>query len=245
MIDIPLRPDNDSEYGMLSEIEKDIIVYAALSRVENTLAFVHFNPQYAVAKGRPTKKGFSKFILSDAGKIPCKNFWSYGKVRDFKADYERTVDEFFGRNKRVGSNADISDELSEERKDSALKSLLNKALALVEKGGEIDPDTLKTIADLFKRLGVLKEEVERQIPALRFLPERCFSSCRYRLFVENAVKSGEIISECDYCRALRFARENGFKGDDTNMLDLPKEVLDAEPENTVSTLDILAGKIDN
>ena len=54
-----------------------------------------------------------------------------------------------------------------------------------------------------------------------------------------------MIDECQYCKALVYANENGYKDDATKRLDIPKEVLDAEAENTVSTLDILNGKIDN
>ena len=87
--------------------------------------------------------------------------------------------------------------------------------------------------------------MEEQIKPLRFLPERCFSGCRYRLFVENAVKGGSVIDECQYCKALAYATENGYKDDSAKRLNIPKEVLDAEPENTVKTLDILSGKIEN
>ena len=138
-----------------------------------------------------------------------------------------------------------SDSIDDTRKDNALKSLLNQAMSLVEKGEDLDAESLKIVAEIFRKLNLIGEDVETEIRPLRFLPERCFSSCRYRLFVENAVKGGAVLDECQFCKALAYANENGYKDDSTKRLDIPKEVLDAEPENTVKTLDILSGKCPN
>lgn len=237
-IKLPLRATNDKDFK-LGKREKDCIVYAVLTGCKNATAFGLFFPEYTSGEGM---KESDVFKLSDVGEKRCKMFFSNGDNDRYKASYKATLKAFLeGRGTSVSEIGEIGD----ERKDNALKSLLDKAMKLVEQGGDIDPDTLRTIADVFKRLGVLKDEVETQVRPLRFLPERCFSSCRYRLFVENAVKGGDLVDECQYCRALRYANENGYKDNPTNRLDIPKEVLDAEPENTVSTLDIISGKIEN
>lgn len=206
---IPSEVKDKSAFPQIKKNDRLTIAYAVLFGVGNQEAFMRFNPHYIDASGKQ---------MNPAGKKASTMFWNYGKVKDYRQIYEEELAEYLGLCKRVGSKADLTEELSEERKDSALKSLLNKALALVEKGGELDPDTLKTIADLFKRLGVLKDEVEQQEAPRRYLPERC-SSCLYKSFVESHVESGEIENACLRCRALTFAKENGFRYDTTNLLE--------------------------
>ncbi len=210
-----------------------------LTGCRNATAFSIFYPEYTSGEGC---KESDVFKLSDYGQRCCNQFFTNDDNKNYQASYRATLKAFLeGR-----GTARISDEsISEDRKDNALKSLFNQAISLVERGVELDADTLKDITDIFRKLNILKEDVETQIKPLRFLPERCFSSCRYRLFVENAIKGGDLADECQHCRALRYANENGYKDNPTNRLDIPKEVLDAEPENTVSTLDILNGKIQN
>lgn len=231
-LNIPQYPTNKGDFPQIKALDRKIVAAAVLLGLPNQEAFKLYHPEYLDANGK----------LNKSGSQASSHFWSYGKVKDYRESYEKELAELFGRKQ---TSRTVSEDIDDSRKDRALKSLLNQAMSLVEGGADLDPDTLKVCTDIFNRLGLIKSEQEQEIRPLRFLPERCFSSCRYRLFVENAVKGGDLINDCDYCRALRFAKENGFKGDDTNMLELPKEVLDAEPENTVTTLDILAGKVEN
>ena len=233
MIQIPTEVKDKAAFPQVDKTARQIIAYAVLMGADNQSAFMRFHPEFIDASGK---------AMNSARKQASRQFWGYGKVKDYREVYAQELAEFLGRKQTMRSKAS---DIDDNRKDKALKSLLNQAMSMVEGGADLDADTLKTVTEIFKKLNILKDDVEQEIRPLRFLPERCFSSCRYRLFVENAVKGGNLINDCDYCRALRFARDNGFKGDDTNMIDLPKEVLDAEPENTVSTLDILAGKVEN
>ena len=210
---IPLEIKDKSAFPQIKKIDRQIICAAVLMGLSNQDAFKLYHPEYLTADGR----------LNDAGKKASTMHWNYGKVKDYRQIYEEELAEYLGLCKRVGSKADLSEELSEERKDSALKSLLNKALALVERGGELDPDTLKTIADLFKRLGVLKDEVETVESPRRYLPTRCHSECQYRLFCEKAIENGEIENECLYCKALAIAQEHGYKYDPTTNLSIPQK----------------------
>lgn len=228
---VPIRPKY-KRYS-LSKEQQDCLTYYVLMGCTKQEAFLLFFPEFLkyddsgrVLRGKLTK----------AGEQYCKQFFATAEVNDYIRDYKKTLDE---------KDEDKGEGIDDNRKDRALKSLLNQAISLVESGTDLDADTVRTIADVFKRLGVLKDEVEEEIKPLRFLPERCFSGCRYRLFVENAVKGGSVIDECQYCKALIYATENGYKDDSTKRLNIPKEVLDSEPENMVSTLDILAGKIEN
>lgn len=224
------RPANNDDFKQ-SAAEKNLMSYVVLYGCSNATAYALFNRHLLDKNGK----------LNKAGQSECRMFFSHPNniayMDAMRAHLEALTK---GTVKTLSADA-----INDSRKDNALKSLLNQAMSLVEKGEDLDAESLKTISEIFKKVGLLKDEVEEEIRPLRFLPERCFSSCRYRLFVENAVKGGSVIDECQYCKALAYATENGYKDDSTKRLDIPKEVLDAEPENTVKTLDILSGKIDN
>lgn len=224
------RPANNDEFKQ-TKAEKDMMSYAVLYGCSNSAAYALFNRHLLDKNGK----------LNKAGQSECRMFFSHPNniayMDAMRAHLEALTK---GAVKTLSADA-----INDSRKDNALKSLLNQAMSLVEKGEDLDAESLKTISEIFKKVGLLKDEVEQEIRPVRFLPERCFSGCRYRLFVENAVKGGSVIDECQYCKALAYATENGYKDDSTIRLDIPKEVLDAEPENTVKTLDILSGKADN
>ena len=60
-----------------------------------------------------------------------------------------------------------------------------------------------------------EDDVEVQIHPQRYLPEQC-RFCRYKSFVESAVKEQAIEDECSVCKAMQFAKENGYIYDPTN-----------------------------
>ena len=228
---LPNRPIPDT--SKIPASDKDLLSYAIAFSIPNQKAFALWHPEFLDSSGK----------LNKTGRAACTQFFNYSKNREYADSYAAYLKEFLSGDKGKGETHLI--EVDESRKDKALKSLLNQAMSMVESGDTLDPDTLKVLTEIFKKLGILKDEVEQEIRPIRFLPERCFSGCRYRLFVENAVKGGSVIDECLYCKALAYATENGYKDDSTKRLNIPKEVLDAEPENTVKTLDILSGKIEN
>lgn len=213
MIEIPLKAKNDEEFTTLRKNEREIIVYAVLCGVDNQTAFLRYNPHYAVSVGKTSPK----FALSDLGKRECKNFWTYPKVRAYRESYEQTLAEYLGRRGRSEVRV-MSDEPSEDRKDRALKSLLNQAMSLVEGSGDLDAETLKIAAEIFKKVGLLKEEEEEQEKPRRYLPERC-SACLYKSFVESHVETGEIENACLRCKALKIAKEQGFRYDERDILE--------------------------
>lgn len=220
-IQIPQRPDNDEKYGALTKIEKEMIVTAVLRGVPNRTAFLWFNPHYAAMAGKPDKNGFSSFRLSEKGEEQSDLFWRYPKVREFRADYERTLEEFLGRKQTSRASAD--EPITDKRKDEALKSLFDKAMTLVEGQGDLDADTLKIAAEIFKKIGLLKDDVEVQEAPRRYIPIRCRQECQYRFFVEKHIETGEIVSDCEYCKALAIAKEHGYHYDPTTNLSIPEE----------------------
>ena len=206
---IPRRPQCIE--SKLTVLEKNCIEYAVVFTAKNEEAFLLFHPEYITSDGK----------LSNEGKRRCKDFFSYSKNKEYRDAYTAYLKDFLSGDK--GKNEVHLIEVDESRKDKALKSLLNQAMSMVESGDTLDPDTLKVLTEIFKKLGILKDEVEVQESPRRYIPERC-SACSYRSFVESHVESGEIVNECDFCRTRRFAEENGWHYDPTKNLDLPKEL---------------------
>lgn len=209
---IPIEVKDKSAFPQVDKTARQIIAYAVLMGVKNQDAFLQFHPEYAISTGK------GKYRINEEGAKQSKNFWSYGKNRDYREQYEKELAEFLGRKQTPRS--ELSD-IDDNRKDKALKALLNRAMSLVEDNAELDPDTLKTLTEIFKKTGLLKDEVEEQEKPRRYLPARCHTECSYRLFVESHIESEDIISECDYCRTRKFAEEQGWQFDPTRNLDLP------------------------
>lgn len=204
MIDIPKRPENDAEFH-LTKAEKDTLVVKCLLGYSNQAAFALFNP-HLTENGKLTK----------AGQTACRQFFTHPKNVEWLESYERTLGQYL-------DGADINEkhttkaELSESRKEDALRNLLSRAMALVESGADLDADSLKTVAEIFKKLGLLKDdEVQIEAPR-RYLPVRC-KECAYRIFVEGCVKNGEVEDTCQSCKALEFAKEHGFIYDPTSII---------------------------
>ena len=97
----------------------------------------------------------------------------------------------------TGIEDEEMEEISEDRKNRALRRLLHNAMRIVEKGSKLDLDDLKTVSDIFKKVGLLKDENGDQIEApRRYLPEWC-STCKYKVFVEKEIELGNIIESDD------------------------------------------------
>lgn len=230
---LPNRPIPDT--SKIPASDKDMLSYAIAFSIPNQKAFALWHPEFLDSSGK----------LNKTGRAACTQFFNYSKNREYADSYAAYLKEFLSK-KESGVKSETSAIIDDARKDNARVALYNKVIRLIEGDDELDPDTLKIAVDMAKKLSIVADEVENQeVKPVRFLPERCFSGCRYRLFVENAVKGGSVIDECQYCKALAYATENGYKDDATKRLDIPKEVLDVEPENTIKTLDILSGKVEN
>lgn len=199
----PTRPNPDE--SKIPTADKDLLSYTVAFSVPNQKAFALWFPEFLDNSGK----------LSKAGRAACSQFFTYAKNREYADAYRETLNKFLRRNGKT----ERVDEVDDNRKDKALKSLLNQAMSLVESGEALDPDTLKVLTEIFKKLGILKDEVEIQEEPRRYLPELC-SSCRYRLFVENAVKEGSMIDECRYCKALDYAKKCGFCYNPTKLLNI-------------------------
>lgn len=230
---IPLEIKDKSAFPQLKKNDRLTIAYAVLFGVGNQEAFMRFNPHYIDASGKQ---------MNPAGKKASTMFWNYGKTKDYREQYEKELAEFLGR-KQTSRNVDT--EIDDNRIEGALKKLLNQTIGLLDNGDNLDPDSVKTIVEVFRKMNLLKDEVEQEVRPLRFLPERC-GACRARIFVESAVANGEVLDMCLYCKARRAAEENGYRFESNNLLDIPKEVItEIEAKNDVKVSDILSGKVEN
>lgn len=201
------RPANNDDFKQ-TKAEKDMMSYIVLYGCSNSAAYALFNRHLLDKNGK----------LNKAGQSECRMFFSHPNNIAYM-DAMRAHLEALTKGKVKTLSADA---INDSRKDNALKSLLNQAMSLVEKGEDLDAESLKTISEIFKKVGLLKDEVEVQEAPRRYLPERC-SACSYRSFVESNVEGGKIVNECDFCRTRRFAEENGWHYDATKNLDLPKD----------------------
>lgn len=206
---IARRPANDGQFAGIRAGDKDCLSVSVAFGWPNEKVYAMFHPEFIGEHGRLTK----------TGKTQCAQFFAYAKHREYMDAYRDTVAGSEGR------RAESGEEIDDSRKDRALKSLLNQALTLVEKGG-LDADTLKIATEIFRKVGLLKDDDVSVEAPRRYLPARC-GECLYKSFVEGHVETGDIENECLRCRALKVAQENGFRYD-------PRDLLEPESEAKAS-----------
>lgn len=202
----PTRPDPDEI--KIPVADKELLSYAVAFSVPNQKAFARWHPEFLDANGN----------LTAVGRSACAQFFHYAKNREYADAYRETLDKFFKQTAPTTTSESIS-EVDDNRKDRALKSLLNQAMSLVESGEALDPDTLKVLTEIFKKLGILKDEVEVAEEPRRYLPELCLE-CLYCSFIEGYIKTGQIENTCLRCKALDYAKEYGFCYDPTKLLNI-------------------------
>lgn len=196
------RPANNDDFKQ-TKAEKDMMSYIVLYGCSNSAAYALFNRHLLDKNGK----------LNKAGQSECRMFFSHPNniayMDAMRAHLEALTK---GTVKTLSADA-----INDSRKDNALKNLLNQAMSLVEKGEDLDADSLKTISEIFKKVGLLKDEVEVQEQPRRYIPIRC-GECDYRSFVESYIETGQIENSCLRCKALDIAKEQGFRYDPKNLL---------------------------
>lgn len=228
---IKTRPDDGKGFSRIPDKEKDMLAVSVAFGWSNSKVFGMFHPEFIGRNGK----------LSPTGKKQCDQFFGLEINKTYMEAYRKTLG-------APAETAGIGEalEIDDSRKDKALKSLFHQAISLVEGKDTLDADTLKIATEIFKKIGLLKDDVEENIKPIRFLPTLCKKACRYRLFCESAISEGAMFDECQYCKARKMAEQNGFKYDPTKLLDIPDEVIEEiDSKNNVRLLDILDGKIEN
>lgn len=219
---LPLRPSNDKDFK-IDKRAKDCLTHTVLFGVRNATAFALYYPEYTAVSG--ARQG-DMFKLSEVGQRYCNQFFSKDDHKNYQASYRATLKAFLsGRGDMSDDDSADSAIITEEQKNKAVKAYLLNVIKLLKTGDIDDPDTMKVLTDIVNKVGWLKGDEEQQLPPQRYLPEQCLQ-CRYRLFVDNGKKNGDLIDECQYCKALKFANNNGYRDTDETRLDLPKELND-------------------
>lgn len=225
------RPANNDDFKQ-TKAEKDMMSYAVLYGCSNSAAYALFNRHLLDKNGK----------LNKAGQSECRMFFSHPNNIAYMDAMRAHLEALTKGTVKIAT----SDVINDSRKDNALKVLVNRALSLMEKGEDLDPETIKLIADIAVKLKLIKEDVEQQIPPIRVLMERC-SRCRFRIGVESLVLDGKVLDMCAYCKCRRIAEEHGYRfNDGKDLLEIPKEVVaDLEAKNDVKLEQILKGEIEN
>lgn len=196
------RPANNNDFKQ-TKAEKDMMSYIALYGCSNSAAYALFNRHLLDKNGK----------LNKAGQSECRMFFSHPNNIAYMDAMRAHLEALTKGAVKVAT----SDVINDSRKDNALKVLVNRALSLMEKGEDLDPETIKLIADIAVKLKLVKEEQEEQERPRRYLPCRC-GECDYRSFVESYIETGQIENSCLRCKALDLAKEQGFRYDPKNLL---------------------------
>lgn len=232
-LNIPIEVKDKSAFPQLKKIDRMTVAYAVLFGVDNQTAYALYHPEYMDASGKS---------MNSAGKQASRQFWGYGKTKDYREAYEQELAEFLGH----GTTIESYEESEDIDGDALARKILSDLAAMIRNGRIQDYEVLKIATDILNKYGVLKGSEEKVLPPIRVLPTRCKSECRYRKFVETAKAEGQIADDCDYCKARAFAEEHGFKYDPCTVLNLPEDVVTKIDEyNDIKLTDILSGKVDN
>lgn len=168
--------------------DKNCIEYAVVFQARNEDAFLLFHPEFRTIEGR----------LNQSGKRACREFFAYSRNREYRDAYTDLLRRRLsgtGDGGR-GTGDERFGEVDGARKEKALRAFVERTLSLMEQGEDLDPDTVKVIADIAVKLRLIKEETRQEEPPRRYLPERC-SECRYKLFIEEQIARGAIVEDSD------------------------------------------------
>lgn len=206
---LPLRPNKGNDYGELSEEEMDCLTWYVITGKDKLACYLTFvRPDMRRAQKQNAEKWSNQF-------------YAVADVRNYIKDYTDTLNEFL--NPKV-ERRELTAEDREKRKESAIQAFTDNVIDSVENSEKTtDVETLTGQANLLNKVGLLKDAEEKTESPRRYIPELCRAQCRYRLFMETAIEKGDIIDECQYCRALEIAKEHGFVYDPTKLLNIPQD----------------------
>lgn len=171
---IPNRADKDKDFT-IPVLDKELIVYVVALGVPNEKAYARFHPEFLDLNGK----------LSDIGKKQCRQFFSYARNREYMDAYKDTLEKMLSKDKRP----QVTEEMSESRKDKALKIFTNKVYDQMEQVENLQEMT--DVATLGKAVKIFREEEEKVELPRRYLPETC-NECAFKKFIEENIKSGNI-----------------------------------------------------
>ena len=200
---LPTRPDTSTRYT-LSEAERYALCVFCVFETTKLDAYKLAHPEVVGTKN----------VL----KSRCDEFFASSDVVNFMREYRAMLDEADkAQVKSQEPKSQESDEEWENKKQRALLNLAQKGYRLAEDLDSEDAD-VEMVVKVFDKLGWLdNEEVQVESPR-RYLPTSCYSSCRYRAFVEQ-----ECEDLCVYCKFKAYANEQGVDFPKEKQLEMPQE----------------------
>jgi hypothetical protein len=149
-------------------------------------------------------------------KAQAEQFFASFEVSNFIREYREMLDAQ-GQSETTAKKEKVSAEEREERKRKALElladDLIDQIFALRNGGEALDRETIIKMVDKIGWFG--NEEVRVESPR-RYLPTSCYSSCRYRAFVEQ-----ECEDLCQYCKYKKHGEDNGVHYESEKQLEMP------------------------
>lgn len=147
-----------------------------------------------VVFGEDKKEMYKVFVRPDLTTAPAvlkkysDDFYNRSETRDFIRDYTKMLEGVQAEEEQR------AEPLSrEQRKANAVESFTDKVIDKMTEGVD-SVEELDAVAKLADRVGVLAEKENVVEQPRRYLPERC-GECRYKKFIEENVKKGNIIDD--------------------------------------------------
>lgn len=196
---IPLRPKDF--ISPLSQQEQSALTWLVLSGCSKRDAFFTFvRPDMYSSKAKASVDS------------TVKQFFAREECLSYIDAYEKTLKEFL----HPEPDAPKQPESMESKMARAKAKLVEFAVAMAENIERADdPESVMKIAD---KVGFFDTEEEAVEEPRRYLPMDC-DSCEYRAFCEQ-----ECEDLCEYCRAKKFAVDNGFEYKKQTLLDFGTKV---------------------
>lgn len=143
---------------------------------------------WMILSGRSKMDSFTTFVRPDLRQSKgaqqwADQFFSYSEVRNYIKEYEQTLKDFFSPKKEDRG------ELLDPKEVTG--RLSQKALRVANEATIDTVDDIVGVTDALKPFGYLKEQEQVVKGAVRVLTERC-AECRYKKFIDEEVKNGNI-----------------------------------------------------
>lgn len=198
---LPTKPDSKTQYR-LTDAERYALCCYCVFECSKLDVFMFAHPEVVGTKA----------LVRDQ----CEQFFASSDVANFLREYREMLDEADKvQAKSQEPKSQESDEEWENKKQRALRNLAQKGYRLAEDLESEDAD-VEMVVKVFDKLGWLdNEEVQVESPR-RYLPTSCYSSCRYRAFVEQ-----ECEDLCEYCKYKKYGEDNGVHYESEKQLEMP------------------------
>lgn len=197
---IPMRPDGFAASGLTQDEQSALtwLIISGCQRKDAVLTFVR--PDMIESKAKAAVEDY------------IRQFFARREVRDYMEAYQKTIEDFLNPSGQVKPFE--PDKPLEERKALSKQKLVEFSMSLIDNIEKAkDPEAVLKMAD---KIGLLDANENAPEEPRRYLPVRCQSECRYRLFVEENCED-----ECEYCKYKADCESRGIHYEPTEQLNIP------------------------